>query len=567
MSTALRILGGAAILAMGPSIFAQPPLIYSRSIYNAASYMPPGIVAGAIARGSIFSIFGARIGPAQAVTANTYPLGTTLGTVSITLKQGSTSVNVLPIYVSASQINAIMPSNAPLGAASLQVTVNGSRSNMAPVQVASSAFGIFTALGTGAGPGILQNFVTATNQPINSPTITAQSGQAITLWGTGLGAVPSDTVAPTAGNLAVQTEVFVGGVSATVLYNGRAPCCAGTDQIVFQVPNNAPTGCWVPVYVRTGGSAVSNVVSMAIQPNGGVCATDVFPQVTGPLVSGGRAAAAGVIRATTRQDVGLTTPQDVTADYFAYFAAGNVNSYFAPGTALAAFPYHPLLSFIPSGTCTVYTLQGDLLGGDPLPGLFPAVTPLDLGPSLSLSAPGGSPTLSPQFAGSIGSGFLGGSISNNILRSSLVLDPGSYTLKGSGGTNVGAFSNSFTVPQPLVWTGRNQLSLIDRKQPLTISWTGGDNGQAVAVVGFGEDLPNNSSVAFACIAKPGASSFTVPQDILSNLPQSHANPLRSKDVIYLINIPGASVQSITASGLDQGLSGYVFIQGKTVIFQ
>src|SRR5262249_50898869 len=155
--------------------------------------------AGAIARGSIFSIFGARLGPSTAVTANTYPLGTTLGNVSIALKQGSTTVNVLPIYVSPSQINAIMPSNAPLGAGSLQVTVNGTRGNMAPVAVANSAFGIFTALGSGGGPGILQNFVTQANQPINSPTITAQPGQTITLWGTGLGPVPSDTIAPSAG--------------------------------------------------------------------------------------------------------------------------------------------------------------------------------------------------------------------------------------------------------------------------------------------------------------------------------------------------------------------------------
>jgi uncharacterized protein (TIGR03437 family) len=558
LRTRLGLPGLFTLLLVASTASAQPPLIYSRSIYNAASYLPPGIPAGAIARGSIFSMFGARIGPATPVTANSYPLGPTLGTVSITLKQGTTTVNVLPIYVSATQINAIMPSTAPLGVGSIQVTVNGSRSNMAPVKVANTAFGIFTALGTGQGPGVLQNFVTATNQPVNSPTVTAQNGQVITLYGTGLGPVPSDTVAPSGTNLPVQTEVFVGGVSASVLYNGRAPCCAGTDQIVFKIPDNAPAGCWVPLYIRTGGTAVSNVVTMAIQPTGGTCTTDVFPQVTGPLVAGGKAAAAGVIRASTRQDVGLTTAQDVTGDYYAYFAGQ---------TTSVAFPYHPLLSFIPAGTCTVSSIQGDFLAGDPPPGLFPAVTPLDLGASLSVTTPSGSKTLAPQFAGSIGSGFLGGSISNNILRSTLILDPGSYTLAGTGGANVGAFSNSFTVPQALVWTGRNQLTAVDRKQPLTISWTGGDSGQAVAVVGFGEDLPNNSSVAFACIAKPGASSLTVPSDILSNLPQTHANPLRSKDVIYLINIPGSSIKNIGASGLDQGLSGYVLIQGKTVTFQ
>ena len=145
--------------------------------------------------------------------------------------------------------------------------------------------------------------------------------------------------------------------------------------------------------------------------------------------------------------------------------------------------------------------------------------------------------------------------------------PGSYTLSGSGGADVGSFSNTFSVPPPLVWTGRNQLSAVDRKQPLTISWTGGDSGQVVAVIGFGEDLPVNSSVVFACLAKPGASSVTIPADILSNLPPTHGNPLRSKDVIYLLTVPGSSIQPIKASGLDKGVSGYVSIQGKTVTYQ
>ncbi len=204
------------------------------------------------------------------------------------------------------------------------------------------------------------------------------------------------------------------------------------------------------------------------------------------------------------------------------------------------------------------------------PLLFPAITPLDLGKSLSLLSPKGSKkSLTPQFASAAHRVRLSGRLclEQSQLTNSLVLDPGSYTLSGAGGADVGAFSNTFSVPQPLTWTGRNNLTTVNRTQPLTISWTGGDSGQAVAVVGFGEDLPNNSSVVFACIAKPGASSFTVPPDILANLPASHANPLRSNDVLYLITIPGSSIQPITASGLDQGLSGYVLIQGKTVVYQ
>jgi hypothetical protein len=429
---------------------------------------------------------------------------------------------------------------------------------MAPLRITANAFGIFTALGAGLGPGVLQNFITAANQPYNQPAIPAQPGQVITLWGTGLGAVTSDTVAPTAGNLPVQTEVFVGGVSAAVAYNGRTPCCAGIDQVVFTVPANAPHGCWVPVYVRLGGTTVSNVVTMAIEPSGTPCSTDIFPQISGVLVNGGTAGAAGVARVATHEDIGTSATVDVTADHSAYFATT---------LAKSQFPFHPVVSFPPSGTCTAYTLQGDMLGGDALPGLLPSVPLLDFGAPASFTGPSGTESLPFNIASPWPASLLGGEISNGILANSLFLSPGNYTVQTTGGTDIGAFQASFTIPQPLTWTNRDQLNKIDRTVPLTISWSGGDAGQIVAVIGFSDDLPSNSSAAFGCIAPPGATSFSVPVDFLSNLPPSRANPLRSKQVIYLVNIPGESVQQINAKGIGQALTGAIEVTGKTVAFQ
>jgi uncharacterized protein (TIGR03437 family) len=554
---AARVMHAAIILGIATVALAQPPLIYTRSIYNAASYMPAGIPAGAIARGSIFSVFGTGLGPSAGVQASTYPLQTSLSGISINIIQGSITVAAVPVYVSAGQINAIMPSNAPVGMASIQI-LNGSKSNLAPIRIAANAFGIFTALGSGSGPGILQNFVTAANQPINQPSVPAQPGQIITLWGTGLGAVASDTVAPTAGNLPVQTEVFVGGVPAAVAYSGRSPCCAGTDQIVFTIPANAPSGCWVPVYVRTGGSTVSNVVTMAIAAAGSACSTDIFPQISNVLVNGGTAGAAGVARAATHEDIGTKATADITADYSAYFATT---------LAASAFPFHPVVSFPPSGTCTAFTLQGDMLGGDPLPGLLPDLPLLDFGPPASFTGPNGTKSLPFNIATPWPASLLGGAISNNILTSSLFLSPGSYTVQTSGGAVVGAFNTPFAIPQPLTWTNRDQLTAVSRTTPLTISWSGGDAGQIVAVIGFSDDLPSNSSAAFGCIAPAGASGFAVPVDMLSNLPPSHANPLKSKQVIYVVSIPGASVQKINATGIGQALTGAIQVSGKTVAFQ
>jgi uncharacterized protein (TIGR03437 family) len=541
-------------------VFAQPPLIYNRSLYNAASFMPAGVPGGAIAQGSIFTLFGTRIGPTQAVTASSFPLGTTLGGVSINVVQGSTSISAIPVYVSATQINAIMPSKAPLGMASLQVVFNNLKSNLSPVQIASTAYGIFTANGTGFGPGSLYNFISQKDQPINSPTVTAKPGQIITLWGTGLGPITgADNVAPTAGNLPVQVQVFVGGQPATVQYSGRSSCCSGVDQIVFTVPNNAPSGCWVPVYVKTGGTTIGNFVTMAIGTTPGVCTTDVLPQVTSAFVNGTKLAEALVTRTTTRQDVGVLAPVDVTSDYHVDFA-------FHPD--VKPFPFNPALAFPPSGSCTAYARAGDMLDGGPdvLPGMAPTTMPLDVGAPYLLTGPNGSRTLAEGFFFAR-AGYLGGLISNNILPNSLFLNPGSYTLQGFGGMDVGAFSTQFTIPQPLTWTNRLQTNIVSRTQPLTISWSGGDTGQVVAVLGFGEDLPTNSSAVFVCIAPAGASSFTVPTDMLSNLPASRSNPLHSKDVIYLMALSGSSLKSIAAKGLDVGLTSFYSIIGKTVVWQ
>src|ERR1700689_4916833 len=104
MRNLIRV-GALGVFLIGVAV-AQPPLIYNRSIYNAASFMPAGVPMGAIAQGSIFTIFGAQMGPAKSVTANSFPLGTTLGGVSINIVQGSTTVSAIPLYVSAIQINA-----------------------------------------------------------------------------------------------------------------------------------------------------------------------------------------------------------------------------------------------------------------------------------------------------------------------------------------------------------------------------------------------------------------------------------------------------------------------------
>jgi hypothetical protein len=69
------------------------------------------------------------------------------------------------------------------------------------------------------------------------------------------------------------------------------------------------------------------------------------------------------------------------------------------------------------------------------------------------------------------------------------------------------------------------------------------------------------------MAPPGATSITIPPDLLSNMPPSRLNVLQSKDIIYMVTLSGTSVQPLAATGIDQGLTGFYSIIGKTVFFQ
>jgi hypothetical protein len=374
------------------------------------------------------------------------------------------------------------------------------------------------------------------------------------LWGTGLGPVPADNVAPTAGNLSTKVEISVGGVPVTnILYSGRTPCCSGVDQIVFTVPANAPQGCWVPVYIRTAGSVVSNFVSMAITSDGSSCLKS--PTSFG---TAGRFGAFLTLRVATREDVGVRSAIDVTGDY-----AGAI-AYQAPASN---FPFNPVFSWPPAGTCTSYAVKGDLLRGDTLPGAVPAGgKPLNLGSAFTLSGPSGMKML-PNFLNTSPLQFLGGAVSNGLFSNTLFLNPGSYNVSSLASSDVGFFSASGTLPQPLTWTNRDQIVTVDRTQPINISWSGGSGAQ-VAIIGFGVDLPTDSTTVFGCFAPPGATSFTVPAIVLSNVPATRANPLQSKNVIYLINDPNlASAGILNVSGLDTAFAAFQYATGKTVIFQ
>ncbi len=501
-ATCFLLLGWSGIL------LGQQPVLTPQGALNAASLAPPGLPNAPIGRGSVFSVFGESLGPAAGQTVSAFPLLPVFSEVSLSVTQNGVSVAAIPIYVSATQINAIMPSGAKSGLASLRLTYQTRRSNAIPIEVADSAPGIFALSSGGYGPGIVQNFIAADNQPINSLRAPAVQGQVVTIWATGLGPVAfPDTVAPTAGDVAATVTVTIGGRPASKLYSGRSPCCSGVDQVLVKVPDDAPLGCWVPVQIRAG-SLVSNTVTMAIAGPGDAACTDAGNPLSTLVRTPGSQAFIHVSRGSTIHTVYQPAPTTDTADsIYARF-------YNRPDSAFAFDPY---LSYPPAGTCLVHQTVGDSYYEKNLRGALPPSASLSPQPALRYDNGGSLADLfgngSPFYATT-----LGGSLGGKLVFSSLATTNAKITIDAGGPNEATLASPGVAAP---VWPQRSSLEIIPRNAPLNLSFTPGDAALPTAILLYAYAAVSNSTVEVQCLAAPGASSFTVPADTLANLPLTY----------------------------------------------
>ncbi|MBZ5608499.1 MAG: hypothetical protein LAP38_09590 [Acidobacteriia bacterium] len=543
---------------------ANTPTITNGGIINAASYMPASMDAGALARGSFFTIFGTNLGPAQYQSQTTYPLNTTLGEVTVKITAGSTSVNAYMVYASANQINAILPSNAPTGNVQIVVTYHGVASPASPAKVVDTNFGIFST-SNGRGPGVIQNYVSPTVLPLNTRTATAKPGQVAVLLGTGLGPITApDNLAPPTGDLPVPVQILVAGKVASKSYSGRMPGVAGVDQINFTVPADAPSGCYVPVQIKAG-NVYSNIVTMAIQPEGQTCSDPQNP--FSDLVSNGRKGGSiFLVRANAHAQLDASQPAtDLSIDFGV--------AAFEDNTGHGDLGYNPLFSLPPVGTCSAYAGNLDLsslLSGSPdLSGAAGLLgKDLDAGSAISITGPKGNTIAMNHMDTDKNTGpylaLLGGSIPLPGVQSlPPFLDPGTFKISGPGGKDVGPFQTTFSMGAPVTWTNRDQMAQIDRTQDLTFKWSGGDSSKLVMLAGLGADQNTQALAGFFCFVPSTPGSFTVPTSVLGNLPAGGTNALGA----VLVGSFPSTYPTFTASGLDSGLIFNANLSLATVTFK
>jgi uncharacterized protein (TIGR03437 family) len=502
----------------------------------------------AIAQGSFFAIFGTKLGPTPPQPNEVFPIPDNLGGVTVTVTQGSITKKAYLVYVSDSQINAIMPSDAPLG--NVQVTVNYNGTASGTATVVNISFAINSTAG-GNGPGIINNYNSPTDQPLNTASNPAKPGQVEIMVGTGLGPITApDNQSPPVGVPTTPVQVLVGDQQASVSYSGRAPLNAGQDQINFTVPANAPLGCSIPVQVSAGGTW-SNTVRMAISADGSHC-QDTFNPLAGLSATGGNSGTLGLIRMNFNGQLSAgAAPTNASLDLgFGAFTKTN------PGGDLA---YSPLSNLPPPGTCASTNKGnfdvGTLMGGG-LSGLDPTVAAtLDAGPQLTVTggAGGATGTLT-QTSPNPYMGLLGGVL--NISGATVpppFLDGGPFTISGPGGKDVGPFKTTVPLSPAITWT--NPPSTINRASPLTLNWTGGDSTETVVILGVSTDSTSKAMGQFLCVAPAGVHSFTVPVNSLADLISTTPTSSSSSPIGFLGLMPMhfGSSQTFTATGLNVGV--------------
>ncbi len=538
---------------------ATEPSISQGGVVNAASNR-----AGAVARGSFFTIYGTNIGPPGYMQVQNYPIPDNMGGVVVTFTKGSYSKRGYLHFVSSVQINGILPSDVPLGDVQVTVSYNGIVSSAAIITVSDTTFGTFSAAG-GPGPGIVQNYNSATDAPLNMASFPAKPNQIVVLWGTGLGPITTgDNTPPPGGDLPVPVEVRVGGKIAKRLYSGRAPTFAGVDNIYFEVPADAPLGCSVPVQVTAGGVA-ANTVRMAISADGKKCQDAANPFGT-TTATGAKSGVVGLMRISLKGQIDSSKPAvDSTFDV----GLGGFGDVMAGGD----LAFSPFMNLPPAGSCvsTTKALDFGAVMGTNGTGLDRTIKNLlDVGPELTITGPNGSAKIE-HFDSNSASGpylsLLGGNMPvDGTPTAPLFLNGGNYTISAAGGQHVGAFSTSLSLSTPLTWTNQAQLGTITRGQDFTVTWTGGDPSQTVLIAGGSSNQKTKQSGGFFCLAPASAGSFVVPANVLADLPVTTANIGMSETIgmLAVSGMPMSSPQKFTAPGLDQGMVFFTSIAAQAV---
>lgn len=497
------------------------------AIQNNYSLLPPGFSNSGIAQGALFDVVGMGLAdpsaPAVLQSSSGSGLPTTLNGASVKVTVNGTTTTPAFYYAIAGALGLVLPSGTPTGTGQITVTYNGQTSAPFPILVVSSAMGFDAYYGTGNGLGVATNAATGALYNYGNAI---PPGTTVTLWGSGLGADPArdTTYVPAAFTIGGLAHVYIGGIDAPILYQG-ASGYPGLNQVNVTIPASAPTGCYISLVGVTAAGAPTNFTTLPI--GNGPCSDPVFGASGGTLQSlsgqttvkvGGLLLAESTAPATSGS--GTTVTDAAIASFESYTGA----AYVAGGTSVSIGGCYV------SESLTASTTSGTTTG-------------LDAGAITVTNPAGSSGTLMSE--GSLLPGFYVGQLATGFIPAS----GGTFSFKGAGGANVGAFSASVVFTSPvLTWTNQTAAATVTRSAGLPIAWTGGASGTYVLISGTSSS-GGSAFGGFTCVAETSAGSFNVPGYVLAVMPEGTGSLTVTNET---------TPQSFTATGLDYGYAaGYV----------
>jgi hypothetical protein len=393
--------------------------------------------------------------------------------------------------------------------------------------VVPATLGLDTYYGTGSG---LITATNATTGALFNYTNSAAPGQTIVLWGSGLGADAQDsdvafTNTPHAVNQG-SVQVYFGNVAGTVGYAGSSGY-PGLNQINVTIPTNAPTGCGVSVAAVVQG-VTSNFGTLPIGQ--GVCSDSIYG-INGTQLG-------QFSGQTTVKSGSVIVGQSVTS-------SGTSNLALASFSSTTGSSYGTSSGIVSLGSCLVTEVIGSGGGSS-------TSTGLDAGSSIALTGPLGAYTLNTILS-------ITGTYEAQLPAGAIPGTGGAFTFKGTGGKDVGAFTTTVNLPNPLLsWTNQAADATVNRSQGVQINWSGGAPGSFVVITGSSSSSSAGTFGSFLCYAPQSALTFTVPAYVTGTLPAGSGS-------LSVEN--GTSFTSFSATGIDSGFGFGFTTVGINAIYQ
>ena len=248
------------------------PLPAVSGLLNAASYV------GSVAPGTIFTLFGRGLGPAEPVVAEF--AGDRLPTEIAGVRVEIDETPVPLLFVSAEQLSGVVPYTVPVGvevednitrffsSSELFIRYDGAASELRQLSVYPAVPGIFTLDQSGSGQGAILN----QDGTVNGPENPAAPGTVIVLFGTGGGAVApageaGRIAAEPLGQLVGELSVWIENQEAEILYAGDAPgLVSGVIQLNVRLPEILSRRGAVPIEVRMGARPPQYRLTVTVGP-------------------------------------------------------------------------------------------------------------------------------------------------------------------------------------------------------------------------------------------------------------------------------------------------------------